>query len=99
MRLIRFVVWTSCCVALGIWLGSGRLGTKTPLEHLQGALRSAPRLEKVRQEVREGAEGFVEDVKKKVSFSGTREPTEKHTPSERAAIDEIIAKRQAKEPR
>jgi hypothetical protein len=91
MGLLRIVVWTGLCVALGVWLGAGQVGGRTPLEHAQRLWRgNAPGLER-------DAKELVSDVKRKVaSATTTSGPRERHTEDERAAIDDIISKRAAK---
>jgi hypothetical protein len=91
MRLIRFVVWTGLCVALGVWLGAGQVAGKTPLEHAQRVWKgSGPALEK-------DAKALVTEVKKKVaSAAAPVGPKEQHSAEDRAAIDDIIARRPAR---
>lgn len=91
MGLIRFVVWTGLCVALGVWLGTGQVAGKTPLEHAQRMWKgNGPAIEK-------DAKELVTDVKKKVaSATAPTGPKEQHSAEDRAAIDDIIAKRPAK---
>ncbi|MEW5743369.1 MAG: hypothetical protein AB1938_30950 [Myxococcota bacterium] len=91
MGLLRFVIWTGLCVAFGVWLGSARGGGKSPLQQLEAAW-SAPRVEDVKRE----AKDLVSDVKKKVTTPEPSGPKEQHTAQDRAAIDEIIARRPAK---
>ena len=90
MGLLRFVVWTTLCVGLGIFLGTYDLGGKTPWQAMQGAWKQqAPRLEKVKGE----AGDLVDDVKKKVSTQDVAQPKERHDKEDREAIDQIISKR------
>ncbi|MEW6434142.1 MAG: hypothetical protein AB1730_21790 [Myxococcota bacterium] len=91
MGLLRFVVWTGMCVALGVWVGAGQVGGKTPLEHAQRLWKgSGPALER-------DAKDLVTGIKKKVaSAAAPTGPKEQHTAEDRAAIDDIIAKRPAK---
>jgi hypothetical protein len=88
MGILKFIVWTATCVAIGVWFGGLELHGKTPMQHLEKAWRAeAPQLEKVK----EGASDLVDEVKKKVSSK--ERPTERHTTEDRDAIDKIIAKR------
>lgn len=91
MGILRFVVWTTLCIGLGLFLGTYELGGKTPWQSAQSLWKQqAPKLEKVK----DGAEDLVGDVKKKVtSTPEAAAPKEKHTKDEREAIDQIIAKR------
>jgi hypothetical protein len=92
MRLIRFVVWTGLCVAFGVWLGSGKGGGTSPLGQLQAGL-SAFRLDGVKREAKE----LVTDVRKKVTAREPSGPKEQHTAQDRAAIDDLIARRPAQD--
>ena len=90
MGILKFIVWTGTCVALGVWLGGVELHGHTPLQHLERAWKtSAPRLDKVK----DGAEELVDEVKKKVSSKDGARPTEQHTTEDRDAIEKLIAKR------
>lgn len=91
MGFLRFVVWTTVCVALGIFLGTYQLGAHTPWQLMQSTWKEqSPRLDKVKGE----AEGLVDDVKKKVSTQDpVAQPKERHTADEREAVDQIISKR------
>jgi len=89
MGILKFLVWTGTCVAIGVWLGGFEFQGHTPVEHFERAWKSgSPKLEKVR----DGAGDLVEEVKKKVSTKDGR-PTEHHTTEDRDAIEKLIAKR------
>jgi hypothetical protein len=89
MGILRFVLWTTLCIGLGIFLGTYEIGGKTPWQSARGLWKqSAPRLEKVK----DSAEDLVVDVKKKVSPQAET-PKERHSKDERDAIDQLISKR------
>jgi hypothetical protein len=95
MGILRFVVWTSLCVALGIFLGSYEFHGRTTWQLVQGAWKQqGPRMEKVRDE----AEDLVDAAKKKVSSQDSaapaqQAPKERHSKEDRDAIDQLISKR------
>ncbi|GMU59270.1 MAG: hypothetical protein AMXMBFR34_10330 [Myxococcaceae bacterium] len=91
MGLLRFVIWTGLCVAFGVWLGTAKVGGKSPLQQLSAAW-SAPKVEEVKRDAKE----LVTDVKKKVTAPEAAGPKEQHTAQDKAAIDDIIARRPAK---
>lgn len=35
--IVKFIVWTGCAVAFGIWLALGQVGALSPLQRLQTA--------------------------------------------------------------
>jgi hypothetical protein len=37
MAFLRFLLWTACAVAFGVFLATWRTGGRTPVEHAQGA--------------------------------------------------------------
>jgi hypothetical protein len=90
MGILRFLIWTTLCIAFGIFLGTHRLGSKTPWELMQSAWKQqAPAIDKVKGE----AEDMVAGVKKKVSTQDVAAPKEQHDEDDRKAIDQIISKR------
>lgn len=91
MGILRFLIWTTLCIAFGIFLGTHRLGSKTPWELMQTAWKQqAPQLEKVKGD----AEDLVAGVKKKVNTQDVgAQPKEQHDEDDRKAIDQIISKR------
>lgn len=91
MGIVRTLVWTALCVGFGIFLGSYPLGGQTAWQRAQGAWKQqSPHLEKVK----DGAEGLVDDVKKKVSTQEVAQPKEQHRKEDREAIEQLISKRQ-----
>ncbi|MFZ5446983.1 MAG: hypothetical protein ACOZQL_43800 [Myxococcota bacterium] len=92
MGFLRFLVWTSLCIALGIFLGTWEIGGRTPWQLMQGAWKQqGPRLEKVKDDAGE----LVDGVKKKVSTEPAfqQQPKERHSKEDREAIDQLISKR------
>jgi hypothetical protein len=92
MGILRFLMWTTLCIGLGIFLGTYELGGKTPWQTMQSAWKQqSPKLDKVK----DGAEDLVDDVKKKVSTQDpvAQPPKERHNKEDREAIDQIISKR------
>lgn len=90
MGALRFLLWTGLCVGAGIAMASVEVGGRTPVSHLERLWRhQAPRLEKVKEA---GVE-VVDEVKRKVA-SAPAEPKESHGKADRAAVDEIISRRQ-----
>ena len=91
MGILRTVIWSSLCIALGVFLGSHSFSGHTALEHAERALHGkvkAPKLEEVKEDVEEA----FESAKKKLS-SKDEAPTEKHSSEDRDAVNRIIARR------
>jgi len=89
---IRFVLWTACAVAFGIFLASADLGGQTPLQRLQGLYaEKQPEL----QQAKAGAGSLLDDVKHTVGrrAQAMQRPTEQHSATDKAAIESLIAKR------
>jgi len=91
MGFLKFVVWTACCIALGIYVSTARYEGGTPLEQLERVWRrhvpAAP-MTALRSEVK----GAVESAKAAVSPA---RPSERHTPEDREAVNRLIARRTA----
>ncbi len=88
MRFVLLLLWSTGCVAVGMFLGAHPPGGVSPAEQLEQTLKKAPKLE----QVREGAEDLVDGVKKKLAVD--QRPVERHSEADRSAVDSLIAKRQ-----
>ncbi len=42
MGFIRFLLWTSMCIGLGIFIGTWEIDGKTPAQHFQTMWKHAP---------------------------------------------------------
>lgn len=42
MGFIRFLLWTSMCIALGIFVASWEVDGRTPLQHMKQIWKNAP---------------------------------------------------------
>lgn len=88
MAIVRFLLWSGICVALGVFAASYEIGGRTPLAHAQALWqRQAPQVEKVKA----GAAELAGDVKRQLAA-----PTEHHSADERDSVNRIIARRQQK---
>jgi hypothetical protein len=77
MGFIRFLLWTSMCIALGIFIGTWEIDGKSPAQHFKTIWKSAP---------------VPEAVKKKLAAPGAV-PTETHSEEDREAVNRLVAKR------
>ena len=91
MGFLKFIVWTACCVALGIYVSTARYEGGTPLEQLERVYRH--------QFPGEPVEALKSEVKGAVASARAAiappRPSERHTPEDRAAVNKLIAKRAA----
>ena len=84
MGILRFVIWSSLCVGLGLFLGTYEVHGHTPWQMMQGTWKQqSPKLDKVRSD----AAVLVDEMKKKPA------PSEQHSTDDKKAIDDIIGKR------
>lgn len=84
MGFLKFLVWTACCIALGIYVSTARYDGGTPLEQMERAYRRhfpAERVAALKSEL-------------KAAVSPAR-PSERHAPEDREAVNKLIAKRAA----
>jgi hypothetical protein len=90
MGFIRFVLWTSCCVALGVFLASYEVEGRTAIEHFERAWkqhRVGDSLERLKGRIQSAATGEPEGTPR-----GRRGlPSERHTDDEREAVNKLIA--------
>lgn len=93
MVILRTVLWSACCLGLGLALATVEVSGKTPWEHTRGLFSGAPKLKAVRGEV----EGAVATAKLKLAPK-REQPAEVHLESEREAVNALIARRSKKSP-
>ena len=79
MGFIRFVLWTSMCIGLGIFVASYEVDGKTPAQHFKQIWKGMPAVP-------------VEKVKQ-LALPASDRPTETHSPADRDAVNRIVAKR------
>lgn len=87
MHFLKILVWSSLCVALGVFAGSYKVDGKTPLEHAKRALGMEPsHLKRLKNGIGEA----LEEVR-----SARNNPTERYSPLDRQEIDRLVARRGA----
>jgi hypothetical protein len=91
MGFLKFLVWTSCAVGLGIFLAKGEIGGKTPLEHMERTWKRNVRPTGM-DRIKDGLEDALDNAKDAVSRK-TDAPRERITEEDRAAVNRIIAQK------
>jgi hypothetical protein len=94
MGFLKFLVWTGCAVGLGVFLATGEIEGKTPLEHLRRAWKrhaEPTRVERVKDGLRDALDDAKDAVQKTTKQAAA--PRERITPEDRQAIDRIIAQK------
>lgn len=89
-KVIRFVLWTTCAVAFGVFLAQVEIDGRTPIEHIQHAWKRKVNPSKVDQ-LKDGLRDAIDGAKDTLSEK-TAKPRERYSDDERRAIDRIIAK-------
>lgn len=79
MGFIRFLLWTSMCIGLGIFIGTWEIDGKSPAQHFKQIMKSAPAVPTL-------------DKVKKLASPGSA-PTETHSDEDKEAINRLVAKR------
>ncbi|WP_425334836.1 hypothetical protein [Myxococcus stipitatus] len=92
MGALKFIVWTACAVGLGIFLSSGNVDGRTPLQHMERAWKRAVKPDTM-DRMKDGLEDAYEDAKGAVSRSTDAAPRERITAEDRAAVNRIIAQK------
>jgi hypothetical protein len=90
MSFLKWLLWTGCAVALGIYLASGDIGGRTPLQHLQRAWKQYVQPTKV-DRVKDGIHELYLDARDKVTGASSGPPRETIRPEDREAVNRIIA--------
>ena len=88
-NFLKFLVWTTCAMGLGLWLSTVSIDGKTPVEHIQKAWKkhgSGANLA--------GVKGLIDDALSDAKDLSAGKPQEKHTEAEKDAVNKIIAKHQ-----
>ncbi len=86
MTFLKWLIWTVCAVALGVYLASGNIDGRTPLEHAQRAWKQTGL-----DHTLEDAKDAVTDAKDKVAGKPAKPPRERITKDEREAVNRLIA--------
>ncbi|NVJ21315.1 MULTISPECIES: hypothetical protein [Myxococcus] len=93
MGALKFIVWTVCAVGLGIFLSSGEVDGRTPLQHMEKAWKRAVKPDAM-DRVKDGLEDAYEDAKGAVSrTTDAPAPRERISAEDRAAVNRIIAQK------
>ncbi|WP_164018621.1 hypothetical protein [Pyxidicoccus trucidator] len=92
MGALKFIVWTACAVGLGIFLATGEVDGRTPMEHMERAWKRTVKPSAV-DRVKDGLEDAYEDAKDAVSRTTDAPPRERISAEDRAAVNRIIAQK------
>jgi hypothetical protein len=93
MGVLKFLVWTTCCVGLGVFLAKGEVSGRTPLEHMERTWKRNVRPTGQVDRLKEGLKDALDDAKDAVSSKTDSAPRERITPEDRAAVNRIIAQK------
>ncbi|HEX8698306.1 MAG TPA: hypothetical protein VF815_05685 [Myxococcaceae bacterium] len=97
MGILKFLVWTTCAVGLGIFLAKGQIDGRTPLEHMERAWKrntSPTQVERMKDgvdRVKNGLEDALDDAKEAVGKKTDAPPRERITQQDREAVNRLIA--------
>jgi hypothetical protein len=97
MGILKFLVWTTCAVSLGIYLAKGQIDGRTPLEHMERAWKRSTRpsqMERVKDgvdRVKDGLEDAFDDARDAVGKKTDKPPRERITAEDREAVNRLIA--------
>lgn len=95
MGFLRFLVWTGCAVGLGVFLATGQIDGRTPLEYVQREWKRHVRPTQV-DRMKDGLRDALDEAKDAVNRTtkqAAATPRERITPEDRAEIDRIIAQK------
>jgi hypothetical protein len=95
MGFLKFLVWTGCAVGLGVFLATGQIDGRTPLDYAQRAWKrhvQPTQVERVKGELRDALDE-ARDAVHRTTKQAAAAPRERITNEDRAAIDRIIAQK------
>jgi hypothetical protein len=95
MGFLKFLVWTGCAVGLGVFLATGQIDGRTPLDYAQRAWKrhvQPTQVERVKGELRDALDE-ARDAVNRTTKQAVAAPRERITNEDRAAIDRIIAQK------
>ncbi|CAM3423829.1 hypothetical protein G4177_36740 [Corallococcus sp. ZKHCc1 1396] len=94
MGVLKFLVWTACAVGLGVFLARGNVDGRSPLEHMERTWKRSVNPSAM-DKLKGGFEDALDDAKQVVSqkSANASPPRERITAEDRAAINDIIAKK------
>ena len=95
MGFLKFLVWTGCAVGLGVFLATGEIDGRKPLEYVQREWKrhvQPAKVEKVKGELRDALDE-AKDTVTRTTKQAAAAPRERITNEDRAAIDRIIAQK------
>lgn len=99
MGFIKFVLWTSCAIAIGVGLASWEVDGRTPLEHAKRAMRQPSGLDHAKDFAEDAADSVgeaIETAKDKLGARNPGAPHERHSDEDRQAVDQLISQRSKK---
>ena len=92
MNALKFIVWTCCAVGLGVFLASGKVDGRTPLNHMERAWSRSVNASTV-DRLKDGLEDAYEDAKDAVAGKKDSSPREHISAEDREAVNRIIAQK------
>ncbi|WNG45259.1 hypothetical protein F0U60_14925 [Archangium minus] len=108
MDFLKFLVWTGCAVGLGVFLATGNIDGRTPLEYVQRQWKRHVQPSEVDRQVdrmKDGVRDAIDEAKDAVNRTtkqtskqtpkqpAAAAPRERITNEDRAEIDRIIAQK------
>lgn len=90
MGFLRVMLWSACCIGLGIGLATVEIDGRTPLEHAQHFWKHKvhpSKLDQLKDSLGEAVDGARD------ALSRDSKPRERHSAEDREAINKLIAKR------
>ncbi|PTL77910.1 hypothetical protein [Vitiosangium sp. GDMCC 1.1324] len=99
MGFLKFLVWTGCAVGLGVFLATGSIEGRTPLDYAQRAWKRHVQPSEVDRQVDRVKDGVrdvldeARDAVNKTTKQAPAAPRERITNEDRAEINRIIAQK------
>jgi hypothetical protein len=91
MAFLRFIIWTSVCIALGIFSATVEFGDRTLYEHGKRAWEARAGRSQVdiwKDDLRQK----IDNAKAVVALPGRKGPAEHHSDEDKASVNRLITK-------
>ncbi len=93
MGFLKFIVWTSLSIGIGVYISTARYPNGTPLEQVERFFHRHLPPEKV-ESIEADVKTAVDSVARR-TIARREPPTERHTQPEREAVTRLISKKRA----
>lgn len=100
MGFLKFILWTSCAIAIGVGIATWEVDGRTPLEHGERAWKrtgSTGSVKSLASDLGESMEDAIDSAKDTLGAKNPGAPRESYRAEDRAAVEQLISQRAKKQ--